>query len=104
LGACVNNTGKTLAWRWVEHGRFLRGDTPLEKGVFVTRKEAEKKTIYQFAIPLEYLTLKAEPGRKFGFAFAVNDQDRTEVEKSIGPSPGLLRRMPQIFPEAILKP
>ena len=106
LGACLNNAGATLAWRWVEHSLYPAKDTPLESGVFVARKEKEKQTVYQFAIPLDYLTLKPEAGRKFGFSFAVHDQDEGPVvEKSIGPSPGVLgQAYPERFGEAVLQP
>ena len=90
LGSGLNKEGKLLAWRWVEHGKYLPGSTPLENGAFAARNEPDKTTIYQFALPLESLSLKPEAGKSFGFSFAVHDQDGVEVEKSAGSSPGVL--------------
>jgi hypothetical protein len=104
LGAGLNKEGKLLAWRWVEHGKYLPGNTPLENGAFAVRNDAEKTTTYQFALPLESLTLKAEAGKSFGFSFAVHDQDGVEIDKSIGPSPGVLSPPePRLFAKGILE-
>ena len=62
LGGGLTKAGAPVGWRWVEHGKFLTGRTPIENGVFAARNEAEKTTVYQFALPLESLALKAEPG------------------------------------------
>src|SRR5205085_8950900 len=105
LGMCLGKSGAPLGWRWVEHGRYLRGQTPLEKGFLALRKEAEKLTIYQLELPLAYLGLKAEAGQKFGFSFLVNDQDEgAGVEKSIAASPGMLRPpYPGKFAQGVLE-
>ncbi|HYG76643.1 MAG TPA: PQQ-binding-like beta-propeller repeat protein [Planctomycetota bacterium] len=104
LGACVNDKGAVLGWRWVEHGQYLSGNTPLNPAPEVARNEAQKQTIYKLTLPLEYLTLKAEPNRKFGFSFIVNDQDDgAAVTKSIGGSPGVLGPpYPALFSEGVL--
>ena len=101
----VNNNGTVLAWRRMEHHKYLTGSTPLETGAFAVRKEAEKQTVYQLALPLEYLTLKPEAGKTFGFSFAVHDRDEGEnVEKSIGPSPGAWGQVfPRRFTQGVLQ-
>jgi hypothetical protein len=97
LGAGLNKEGKLLAWRWVEHGKYLPGSTPLENSAFVARNEPDKTTVYQFALPLESLSLKPEAGKSFGFSFAVHDQDGVEVEKNVGSSPGVSSPEPKLF-------
>jgi hypothetical protein len=56
-------------------------------------------------VPLDYLTLKPESGRKFGFSFAVNDQDDGDaVAKSLCAGPGALRpAIPSLFAEGVLQ-
>jgi hypothetical protein len=105
VGAGLNQQGSVLAWRWVEHGKYLAGTTPLEPAPTVARKEAEKQTAYKFTLPLDYLKLKPEAGRKFGFSFAVNDQDDGDsVTKSICPSPGATGPAnPGMFAEGVLE-
>lgn len=104
LGACLTGSGAVLGWRWVEHGRYLGGATPLAPAPVVVRKEAEKRTCYKFTVPLECLALKPENGRRFGFSFAVNDQDNGDVAKSMCASPGALRpAVPGLFAEGILQ-
>lgn len=104
MGACLNSNGAVLSWRWVEHGRYLAGATPLEPAPVVVRNEAAKQTVYKFALPLSYLRLKPEAGVKLGFSFAVNDQDDGEVTKSVCASPGALRpALPSLFSEGILE-
>jgi tetratricopeptide (TPR) repeat protein len=92
LGGGLTKAGKPVGWRWVEHGKFLTGRTPIESGVFAARNDGEKTTTYQFALPLESLSLKAEPGKQFGFSFAVVDQDQDDgsPEKAVASSPGVL--------------
>ncbi|HYF51437.1 MAG TPA: PQQ-binding-like beta-propeller repeat protein [Planctomycetota bacterium] len=104
LGAALMKENKLVGWRWVESGRYLRGDTALKTPFSVTRKDAEKQTVYQFSLPLEYLKLTAENGRKFGFSFIVNDQDEAAVEKSMAASPGVTRPPnPGLFAEGVLQ-
>ena len=105
VGACLNSSGNVLSWRWVEHGKYLGGNTPLEPAPLVVRDEAKKQTVYKFTLPLSYLKLKPEAGtgKRFGFSFAVNDQDEGEVTKSVCASPGALRpAIPSLFSEGIL--
>jgi len=106
LGAAFSEKAPTpvLGWRWVEHGQYLSGATPLQPAPEVTRKDAEKQTLYKLTIPLTYLTLKPETGKKFGFSFVVNDQDDgAAVTKSIGASPGLVGApFPGLFAEGVL--
>jgi len=92
LGAGLLKSGAPVGWRWVEHGKFLSGKTPLES-VFVSRSEAAKTTTYQFALPLELVSLKAEPGKQFGFSFTAYDQDESDqgVQKAVCPSPGAMQ-------------
>ena len=92
LGGGLTKAGAPVGWRWVEHGKFVSGKTPIESGIFAARNEAEKTTVYEFALPLESLALKAEPGKQFGFAFTVLDQDQDDgsPEKGVGSSPGVL--------------
>lgn len=92
LGGGLSKAGTPVGWRWVEHGKFLTGRTPIENGVFVARNEGAKTTVYQFALPLASVALKAEPGKQFGFSFAVLDQDQDDgtPEKAVGSSPGVL--------------
>lgn len=105
LGACVNDKGAILSWRWVEHGQYTSGTTPMSPAPEVVRHEARKQTVYKLTLPLAYLTLKAEAGRKFGFSFIVNDQDEgAAVTKSIGGSPGVLGPpYPALFSEGVLR-
>ncbi len=105
LALGLAKSGKATGWRRVEHGKYTRGAAPLDKPFSVTRKDGEHLTIYQIALPLEYLTLKAEAGTKFGFCFAVQDQDAgTSVEKSVCPSPGLVgSRKPKFFSRGVLQ-
>lgn len=105
IGACLNNAGAVLAWRWVEHGKFLTGNTPLAPAPVVVRAEADKRTVYKFTLPLAQLGLRSEAGRKFGFSFAVHDQDDgAAVNKSMCASPGALRPVvPAVFGEGILQ-
>ncbi len=105
LALGLSKSGKAVGWRRVEHHKFLRGQTPLEKDFAVTRKENEKTTLYQLALPLEYLGLKPEAGKKFGFTFAVQDQDAgTAIDKSVCPSPGLIgTKEPRCFSHGVLE-
>jgi outer membrane protein assembly factor BamB len=103
LGLALNSTGKTLFHRWVENGRYVGANSPLPATTFVKRNEAEKQTVYQFALPLDYLGLKPETGTKFGFSFAVNSQGaETQVEKSICASPGINPPYPSLYAEGIM--
>ncbi|MFH0938122.1 MAG: PQQ-binding-like beta-propeller repeat protein [Planctomycetota bacterium] len=104
IGISANQAGDTVFHRWVERGKYIGDNTPLPATVFVVRKEAAKQTIYQLALPLDYLQLKSEAGRKFGFSFMVNDQDTgTAVEKAIGVSPGVGNSpYPGMFGEGLL--
>jgi outer membrane protein assembly factor BamB/tetratricopeptide (TPR) repeat protein len=106
FGAAFSEKAPTpvLGWRWVEHGQYLSGATPLAPLPEVKRKDAEKQTLYKMTIPLTYLTLKPETGKKFGFSFVVNDQDDgAAVTKSIGASPGLVGApFPGLFAEGVL--
>ena len=101
LGLKKNNTA--AGWRKHEHGRYLRGSTPLEN-VSVARIEARKLTRYRVALPLEYLGLAADSDKPFGFAFAVHDQDGgTYAEKHLCSSPGLVgTREPRYFSRGTL--
>jgi outer membrane protein assembly factor BamB len=105
MGLAVGKDGKALAWRWVEHGRFLAGKNPIAWPLFAARNEAVKQTVYQLAVPLQHLLLKPESGQKFGFSFLVNDQDNgTTVEKGLGASSGILRPpYPGMFSEGIFQ-
>ncbi len=105
LALGLAKTGKAAGWRRRENGRYLRGQTPLEKDFSVTRKEGEHVTLYQLALPLEYLGLKPEAGKKFGFTFAVQDQDNgSAIEKSLCSSPGLIgTREPRCFSQGVLE-
>jgi hypothetical protein len=97
--------GSSVGARRLEHGRYLRGQTPYKESFRVTRNEADKLTLYQIALPLGYLGLKAEPGVKFGFTFAVQDQDATpSIEKSLCASPGLIgTREPRYFSQGVFE-
>lgn len=103
LGA--GKDGKAYGWRRLEHALYLRGLHPIEKDFSVTRKEADKITLYQIALPLSYLELKPEAGKQFGFTFAVQDQDAgIGVDKSVCPSPGLIgAREPRLFSHGVLE-
>ncbi|HEY3323339.1 MAG TPA: PQQ-binding-like beta-propeller repeat protein [Planctomycetota bacterium] len=105
VGACLNQAGAALSWRWVEHGQYLSGNTPLQPAAQVVRNEQTKQTVYKLTLPLANLTLKAENARKFGFCFMVNDQDDgATVGKSIGSSPGLIGSpWPALFAEGVLQ-
>ena len=105
LALGLDKAGKAQSVRRVEHGRYLRGIQPLEKNFSVTRKEDARLTLYQLALPLEYLGIKPEAGKSFGFNFALRDQDAgTEVDKSLSPSPGLAgTREPGLFSRAMLE-
>ncbi|MBI3828208.1 MAG: tetratricopeptide repeat protein [Planctomycetes bacterium] len=88
FGLALNDKGAQLAFRWLEHGKYLM--KPLDAPAKVVRDEDKKLTVYQAAIPLEALSLKAEAGLKFGFTFMVNDLDAGEnFEKGAAPSPGI---------------
>ena len=105
FGMALNDPGDSLLWRWVERGKYvtkeLKGDykvmeqgkevlRPLETVSKIVRDEAKKLTIYELALPLEYLAMKPEAGLKFGFTFVVNDLDTAEnVEKGLAVSPGI---------------
>jgi len=103
MGAGLSG-GNVLSWRWVEHGKYLAGNTPLEPCPIIVRNEATKQTVYKFTLPLAYLRLKPAPGLRFGFSFAVNDQDEGEVTKSMCASPGALRPViPGLFSEGVLE-
>ncbi|HLX62448.1 MAG TPA: tetratricopeptide repeat protein [Planctomycetota bacterium] len=96
--------GKAVGWRRVEHARYTRGVNAIEKDFSVTRKDADHSTLYQIALPLDYLGVKPDAGAKFGFTFAVHDQDAGAlVDKSICPSPGLIgSREPRYFSLGVL--
>ncbi|MEI6234517.1 MAG: PQQ-binding-like beta-propeller repeat protein [Planctomycetota bacterium] len=105
LSLGLGKESKAYGWRRLENARYLRGLNPLEKDFSVTRKEVEKTTLYQIALPLNYLGLKAEPGKAFGFTFAVQDHDAgTGIDKSICPSAGLIgTREPRLFSQGVLE-
>jgi|GEM_PF-4178494 len=104
IGAALNEKGTVLGWRFVENGKFLTGNTPLQAAPVVARNEEKKQTIYQITVPLDYLSLKAEPETKFGFSFAINDQDDKVISKSLGASPGMLPPpWPSLFAEGELQ-
>lgn len=87
-GIALNDKGAQLGFRWFELGKYTM--KPLEAQAKVTRNEERKVTVYQAALPLEALGLKAEPGLKFGFSCLVNDSDDKEnYDKGMALSPGL---------------
>jgi hypothetical protein len=105
LGMSLNKANAATFHRWVEQGKYIGTNTPSPAKTFAVRKEAEKQTLYQLALPLTYLSLPAEAGRKFGFSFLVNDQDATAaVEKSMGATPGVAKPpYPGMFAEGVLQ-
>ena len=104
LSLGLGKGGAAQGWKRVENHLFLKGVHPLEKDFSVTRKEADKLTLYQIALPLAYLGLENVPGKPFGFTFAAQDLDAgTQIEKIIGPSPGVMNREPRLFSRGVLE-
>lgn len=105
LGLALGKEGKTLFHRWVENGRYIGANPPLDAAAKAVRNEADRQTVYQLALPLAHLGLTAEAGRRFGFSFAVNDQDDgSSVEKSMAASPGVIKPpYPGLFAEGVLQ-
>lgn len=105
LALGLNKDGKATGVRRVEHAQFLRGEARIEKNFSVTRKEDARLTLYQIALPLSYLGLKADSDKPFGFNFTVRDQDAgNEVEKSLSSSPGQMGTAePQLFSRGTLE-
>ncbi|MCZ7648160.1 MAG: PQQ-binding-like beta-propeller repeat protein [Planctomycetota bacterium] len=110
LGFALNDKGQLQKWRWVERSFYVMKALEADPKVLeaqakeqigfekaleglqaqVARDEAGKRTVYELALPLAYLNLKSEPGRKFGFTFVANDLDQGEnLERGMGPSPGI---------------
>jgi hypothetical protein len=102
FGAALNDQGATLAFRWVQGGKYLM--KPLETPVKITRQEKRRTTFYELALPLADLGLEAKAGTRFGFTFIVNDRDGGEgVQKGMGASPGVWNpKSPALYAAGVL--
>ncbi len=80
----------TLALTRKDERRDDRDDESPDGEYRVRRKDDNSGTVYEVAVPWEYLGLRPRPGLRFGFNVTVTDDDGSQAAKAVSWGPGMI--------------
>jgi hypothetical protein len=80
----------TLALTRKDERRDEEDDESPDGEYRVRRKDDNSGTVYEVAVPWEYLGLRPRPGLRFGFNVAVTDDDGSQAAKAVSWGPGMI--------------